>query len=93
MESHKFYNMPMDASCLLLEEYTKILENSELSDTEILVGENSNAKTFHLHSFILKVCSPYFRTAFSSNWIKVENNIIKFKKPNISVKVFEILIK
>ncbi|PKC68234.1 hypothetical protein RhiirA1_534326 [Rhizophagus irregularis] len=77
---------------LLLEEYTKILKTGEFSDVEILVGENANTKTFRLHSLVLKICSPYFRSAFSNNWVKVENNIIKFQKPNISVKVFEILI-
>src|SRR5947207_551553 len=78
---------------LLLKKYTKILETGEFYDTEILVGEAPNNKIFRLHSFVLKVCSPYFRTAFSSNWVKVENNITKFQKPNISVKVFEILVK
>jgi len=85
--------MSMELPYLILKEYTKILETGELSDTEILVGEKPNVKTFRLHSFVLKVCSPYFRTAFSKNWAKIENNIIKFKKPNIYVKVFEILIK
>ncbi|GBC01084.1 hypothetical protein RclHR1_04060012 [Rhizophagus clarus] len=85
--------MSMELSCLIFKEYTKILETEELFDTEILVGENPNTKTFRLHSFVLKVISPYFRIALSDNWKKVENNIIKFKKPNISVKVFEILIK
>ncbi|GBB86640.1 hypothetical protein RclHR1_13000002 [Rhizophagus clarus] len=82
-----------ELSNLLFKEYTKILETEEFYDTEILVGEQPSTKTFRLHSFVLKVCSPYFRTALSSNWIKVENNIIKFKKPNISVKVFDILTK
>lgn len=79
---------------LLFREYTKVLETGEFSDTEILVGEEPNAKIFRLHSFILRIHSPYFRTALSKNdKVKIENNIIKFQKPNISVKVFEILIK
>ncbi|GBB90170.1 hypothetical protein RclHR1_17040001 [Rhizophagus clarus] len=84
--------MSIQLSNSLFDEYAKILKTGEFSDVEILVGENENTKIFRLHSFVLKVCSPYFRSAFSSNWIKVENNIIKFQKPNISVKVFEILI-
>jgi hypothetical protein len=85
--------MNTQLSNLLLRGYTKILETGEFYDIEILVGEQPNTKIFRLHSFVLKVCSPYFRTALSSNWIKIENNIIKFKKPNISVKVFDILTK
>lgn len=85
--------MNTELSNLLLRGYTKILETGEYYDIEILVGEQPNTKIFRLHSFVLKVCSPYFRTALSSNWIKIENNIIKFKKPNISVKVFDILTK
>jgi hypothetical protein len=85
--------MTTELSNLLLREYTKILETGEFYDTEILVGEQPNTKIFRLHSFVLKVCSPYFRTALSSSWIKIENNIIKFRKPNISVKVFDILTK
>ena len=77
----------------LLKNYNKILENGEFSDTEILVGEEPNTKIFRLHSLILKVNSSYFRTAFSENWVKIENNIIKFEKTNISVEIFEILIK
>ncbi|RGB29257.1 BTB/POZ protein [Rhizophagus diaphanus] len=87
------YTENIEISNLLFKKYTKILETGELFDTEILVGESPNNKIFRLHSFVLKVGSPYFRTAFSKNWKKVENNIIKFKKPNISVEVFDILIK
>ncbi|GBB89582.1 hypothetical protein RclHR1_01630020 [Rhizophagus clarus] len=85
--------MSTELTNLLFEEYTKILENGEFSDVEMLVGEEPNTKIFRLHSFVLKVCSPYFRSAFLDNWVRIENNIIKFQKPNISIEVFEILIK
>ena len=85
--------MSWDLSELLLKEYAKILETGELSDVEILVGKGEKTKTFRLHSLILKVTMPYFRTAFSNEWIKIENDIIKFKKPNISVEIFEIFVK
>ena len=73
--------------------YAKLLETGELYDTEILVGKEPKTKIYHLHSLILKVCSPYFRTAFSSDWVKIENNIVKFQKQNISVEVFDIIVK
>ncbi|CAB5204820.1 unnamed protein product [Rhizophagus irregularis] len=68
------------------------IETSELFDTEILVGKGPNSKIFRLHSYILKAFSPYFRTALS---IKKDNNnnIIKLKKPNISIEIFDIIIK
>ncbi|RIA79353.1 BTB/POZ domain-containing protein [Glomus cerebriforme] len=74
-------------------EYCETLKSGEFSDTEILVGEVPDTKVFKLHSLILKVRSPYFRKALSGDKIKVENNIIKHEIPNISVKVFDILIK
>ena len=78
---------------LSFNEYGKILESGEFSDTEILVGEEPNTKVFKAHSLILKTRSPFFRTAFSSNWLRTENNVITLQKPNISVEIFDILIK
>ncbi|PKY51635.1 hypothetical protein RhiirA4_468789 [Rhizophagus irregularis] len=72
---------------LLFAEYTKILETGELSDIEITVGKEPNTKTYRLHSFILKVCSPYFRELLS------KKPLVKIEAKNISVKAFGILIK
>jgi hypothetical protein len=86
--------MSTELSNILFKEYIKILESGEFSDIEILVGKEPNTKIFRLHTFVLKVCSPYFRIALTNgNWVKVENNIIKFNKPNISIKVFEIIMR
>ena len=74
-------------------EYNDVLESGKFSDTEILVGEEPNTKVFKAHSLILKIRSPYFCIALSDNWIRTENNVIKLQKPNISVEVFDILIK
>ncbi|CAG8666911.1 1662_t:CDS:2, partial [Funneliformis mosseae] len=62
------------------EEYINILESSEFSDIELLVGEESNNKVFKAHSQILKIRSTYFRTALSNDWQRTENNVIKFQK-------------
>ncbi|PKK74935.1 BTB-domain-containing protein [Rhizophagus irregularis] len=76
------------------EDFYHLLESGEFADTEILVGEEPNTKIFKAHSLILTTRSKYFRTAFSNNWIRTEdNNIITLHKPNISVEVFDILIK
>ncbi|GES98335.1 BTB/POZ protein [Rhizophagus clarus] len=81
-------------SNLLFAEYTEILETGELSDIEILVGKIPNTKSFRLHSFILKVVSPYFWYLLSNkNRLNILNGIIKLRIERISVKVFEIIIK
>ncbi|CAG8691265.1 16114_t:CDS:2 [Funneliformis mosseae] len=66
-----------------LEEFNVVIE----------VGEAPNTQTFHAHSIILRARSPYFRQALSKNWARKERDVIKFSKPNISPKVFEIILK
>lgn len=66
-----------------LEEYNVVIE----------VGEAPNTKVFQAHSIILRARSPYFRQALSKNWAKKEGGIIRFSKPNISPKVFEVILK
>ena len=71
----------------------KLFESSTVYDVSITVGEASNTKTFKAHSAILISRSPYFAAALSTNLIKKENNISIFRKPNITPKVFDILLK
>src|SRR5579863_8227934 len=74
--------------------YEKLLSNPRFHDVVINVGEEPNVKTFRVHSQILATQSPYFATALSSDWARRdENNIINFNKPNISPRVFELIIK
>ncbi|RIB06786.1 hypothetical protein C2G38_484612 [Gigaspora rosea] len=70
-----------------------LLNDTESYDTVINVGEKHDFKTFRSHSILLRVRSPYFKTALSSEWAKVENNLITFNKPNISPTVFEVILK
>ncbi|CAI2182715.1 14572_t:CDS:2, partial [Funneliformis geosporum] len=76
----------------LSKDYSNVLETGEFSDTEILVG-GLVSKVFRLHSFVLKIRSPYFRTALSENWVRTKNDIIKLQKPNIPIRVFNILVE
>jgi len=71
----------------------KIIDTSEFYDLEILVGEDPDIATFRLHSFLLKARSSYFNTELSKDGLKIENNIIKFQKQNISVEIFHIIVK
>ncbi|RHZ88266.1 hypothetical protein Glove_24g54 [Diversispora epigaea] len=51
-----------------------------------------NEKSFKAHSNVLKCRSPYFRKELK-NIIPNENNIKTITKPNISDKIFDIIIK
>ena len=79
---------------IVTKNYEKLLTNPKFHDVVIKVGEEPNTKAFHVHSPILATQSPYFATALSNDWVKRdESNIIHFTKPNISPRVFELIIK
>ncbi|KAF0434971.1 btb/poz domain-containing protein 19-like [Gigaspora margarita] len=63
-------------------------------DTIIIAGKEQNVKEFQVHSLILRTRSSYFRSALSANWAERNNDgHLVLKKPNISVLVFEIILK
>ncbi|POG77035.1 hypothetical protein GLOIN_2v1474148 [Rhizophagus irregularis DAOM 181602=DAOM 197198] len=67
--------------------------NDDNYDTIIQVGENENIKEFCVHSVILRSRSPYFEGAFSSSWVKKENDIIIFNKPNVTPNIFDMILR
>ena len=77
----------------LSKDLLKLFETSTAYDVSITVGEAPNTKIFKAHSAILVSRSPYFATALSSNWMKKENDITIFQKPNINPKIFDIILK
>lgn len=77
----------------LSRDLSMLLVDTEDYNMIINVGEKDNTKTFRVHSIILRVRSPYFRTALSNEWAKIENNLITFNKPNIRPIVFEVILK
>ena len=70
-----------------------ILNDADDFNVIIQVGENQNTKEFRAHSVLLRARSPYFKSAFSSNWITKKNDMIMFNKPNITPIVFEMILK
>ena len=68
----------------LSKDLSLILNNSDDFNVIIQVGDNQNTKEFYAHSVILRARSPYFKSAFSSNWIVKKNNMIMFNKLNIT---------
>jgi hypothetical protein len=70
-----------------------LLDNSEEFNVVIYVGEGDNQKIFQAHSLILRARSSYFRTALSKQWARKEGDDNILRQPNISPKVFEIILK
>jgi hypothetical protein len=72
---------------------SQLLQDSDEFNITIEVGEDPNVKAFQAHSIILRARSPYFRRALSHEWTKTEDGRKKFRKPNISPEVFELILK
>ncbi|GBB84565.1 hypothetical protein RclHR1_11130002 [Rhizophagus clarus] len=85
--------MPSDLLPCLSKNLLNLLQDADDYNVSIQVGEKDNIKEFRAHSNILKARSPYFKIALSSDWVKEENGIIIFTKPNISPTVFEIILR
>jgi len=59
----------------------------------ITVGEEPDEKKYYVHSNILRVRSKYFSKAVSNDWVRKENGIILYNKPNIESDVFDIILR
>jgi hypothetical protein len=77
----------------LSQDISLLLNDTEDYNVIILTGEGKNTREFRAHSIILKIRSPYFKSALSTKWVNQKNNMIEFKKPNIRPAVFEIILK
>ena len=66
---------------------------NDADDFNVIIQVGKNKKEFRAHSVILRARSPYFKCAFSSNWITKKNDIIMFNKPNITPIVFDMILK
>jgi hypothetical protein len=77
----------------LSQDFTKLLESSINYDTIIKIGEGHDTETFKVHSTILSVRSPYFERAFSNQWKKTEENLLKLDKPNIRPNLFKVILR
>ena len=72
-------------------DYQKYFE--EDCNVIIYAGEEPNVKELRAHSIILRCRSQYFRTAFSFNWAEKKNGQYILKKPNISGRIFQIILR
>ena len=76
----------------IINNYKKLYETKEGYDTKIYVGEKPNIKEFHVHSFILKVQSKFFKTALTTEDVQKKDGY-HILNLNYSPKVFEILLR
>jgi hypothetical protein len=87
------FKMVLNLHSGLSKDLSLILNDADDFNVIIQVGENQNIREFRAHSVILRARSPYFKSALSSEWITKMNNMIMFNKPNISPKVFDMILK
>jgi hypothetical protein len=72
----------------IINNYKKLYETKEEYNVKIYAGEKPNIKEFHVHSFILKTHTKFFKT---TNDQKKDGYYIL--NSNYSPKVFEILLR
>ncbi|KAG9287974.1 hypothetical protein G9A89_017569 [Geosiphon pyriformis] len=77
----------------LIHDLIELLQNSDEYNVIVEAGEGAEFRDFKAHSNILRARSPYFRRALSNHWAKKKNNMLVFKKPNITAKIFEIILR
>ncbi|RHZ48307.1 hypothetical protein Glove_553g30 [Diversispora epigaea] len=77
----------------LSNDYVKLLENGNEHNIIIEVGEPPVMQTFKVHSTVLCYRCPYLYDEFKKSTINNDDNIKIIQKPQISVKVFDIIIK
>jgi hypothetical protein len=85
--------MSFEYSQEVANDYEKLLETKEEYDVIIYAGKEGNVKEIHAHSLVLRTRSQYFHTGLSKNWAEKKDGKFIFKKPNISPKYFEIILR
>ena len=77
----------------LSNDYEKLFKSEIRYDVIIYVGEEPNVKEIHAHSNILCIRSQYFRIAFSNEWAEKKDGKFILRKPNISPRLFDIILR
>ena len=84
--SKKFYEE-------IIDNYKKLYETKEDYDVKIYSGEKPNVKEFHVHSFVLKTQSEFFKKVLTTkDGIEKKDGYFIINSINSS-KVFEILLR
>ena len=84
--SEKFYEE-------IIDNYKKVYETKEDYDVKIYAGEKPNVKEFHVHSFVLKTQSEFFKKVFTTkDDVEKKDDYFIINSSNSS-KIFEILLR
>ncbi|GBB88244.1 hypothetical protein RclHR1_01480009 [Rhizophagus clarus] len=83
--------MSIDNSKLLIQDLSKLFNNSNNYDVKIIVGKGDNIEEFNAHSIILKVRSNYFNIILNK-WTKKNDTIPNINISNIDPHVFKIIL-
>ncbi|CAG8457421.1 21512_t:CDS:2 [Racocetra persica] len=77
----------------LLNDLISSYNNKKFPDTKIIVGEKGKIETIYANSFILKIRSEYFLSAFSEGWSRKVDKYFVIKKPNATLDSMNIIIR
>ena len=77
----------------LSQNYIELLEDDEYYDVTIEVGEDPNVKIFRAHMSILCYRSPYLRRTLASNKKNNDDVLAHVKLPNLSLDIFQIILR
>jgi hypothetical protein len=77
----------------LSQDFMKLLENNKNHDFIIKIDKDDNKKEYQAHSIILETRSAYIQEVILNGLARKENNILILELPDISVNVFDILIR
>ncbi|RHZ89658.1 hypothetical protein Glove_13g213 [Diversispora epigaea] len=77
----------------LSSDFIKLLENGDEHNVIIEVGESFVMQPFKVHSTVLCYRCPYLYDEFKKSTITNDDNIKIIQKPQISAKIFDIIIK
>jgi len=88
-----FFNMVINFYENLSNNFIKLLKNGDEHNIIIEVGERPVMQTFKVHSTVLCYRCPYLYDEFKKSTINNDDNIRIIQKPQISAKVFNIIIK
>ena len=77
----------------IIDNYKKLYETKEDYDVKIYAGEKPNIKEFHVHSFVLKTQSEFFKNIFTiKDGVEKKDDYFIINSSN-SPKVFKILLR
>ena len=78
----------------IINNHKELYENKEDYDVRIYIGEKPNITEFHVHSFVLKTQSEFFKKIFTTkDGIEKKDGYFIINSSDSSSKVFEILLR